>query len=474
MLSLVGGVCEGVQSYRLAAMQFETFRAYEGIVVSTVIGNRAVVLGASVAGLLAARLLSGSYREVTLVDRDVLSGADGPRRSAPQGRHIHGLLARGQQVLEELFPGLTQELGELGVPVCDFGTGLSWYFSGRLMKKTETGLICVSAARPLLEERVRRRVGALSNVTMLERTDIVGVTAAPDNSRITGVRIHPAGGREQVLAADLVVDASGRGSRSPRWLAELGYPRVPEDLVEIDLTYTTADFKAPLPFDPIGDGAGLVCVATPARPRGATLARLHDRYSLSLYGLLGDRAPTDREGFLAYAETMPVPEIHQAVEHAEMITDPVAMHFPANVRHRYEKMARLPEGLLVMGDAACVFNPIYAQGMTVAAIEATVLRKHLDLGRPPRPRDFFRDLSAVIDAPWDMAVGGDLGYPGVQGRRTMKVRMGNFYLPRLQAAAVGDGVLSNAFLRAAGLVDPPTALMRPAVVSRVLRSKRTP
>jgi hypothetical protein len=127
-----------------------------------------------------------------------------------------------------------------------------------------------------------------------------------------------------------------------------------------------------------------------------------------------------------------------------------------------------------MGDAACIFNPIYAQGMTVAAIEALVLRKHLGLGQPPQPRAFFKDLSAVIDAPWDMAAGGDLGFPGVQGKRTLKVRMGNSYIPMLQSAAARDARLSDAFLRAAGLVDPPQALMRPGVISRVLRQARPP
>ncbi|MQS10724.1 FAD-binding monooxygenase [Streptomyces kaniharaensis] len=434
------------------------------------VGDRAVVLGASVAGLLAARLLADAYRSVTLVDRDALTPSAGPRRTVPQGRHIHGLLARGQQVLEDLFPGLTKELAELGVPVRDFGTGLNWYFNGRMIRKAETGLTCVSAERPLLEARVRERVLALHNVTLVDRCDIIGLDAAPDRRRITGVRVQPSDGTtEQLLDADLVVDATGRGSRTPRWLHELGYPQVPEERVKIDLTYTTAEFAAPLPVDPIGDGIGLVCVAGPGRPRGATLVRLRDRYALSLYGLLGERPPTDPAGFLAYAKALPVPEIHAAVEHARMLTEPVSMHFPANVRHRYERMDRLPDGLLVMGDAACVFNPIYAQGMTVAATEAVVLRTHLERGLPPRPQDFFRDLAAAIDAPWDMAVGGDLGFPGVQGRRTLKVRMGNLYLPRLQAAAAHDGHLSTAFLRAAGLVDPPQALMRPVVVYRVLR-----
>ncbi|WP_025616721.1 FAD-dependent monooxygenase [Salinispora cortesiana] len=438
------------------------------------IGDRAVVLGAGMAGLLAARLLADSYRHVTLVDRDALPDTAQPRRAVPQGPHIHGLLGRGQQVLEELFPGFTRGMASLGVPVGDFGTSLSWYFSGQMIEPSETGLICVSATRPFLENWVRERVRALPGVTLLDRADIVGLTVSGD--RVTGVRVqaHGAGGAERLLAADLVVDASGKSSRTPRWLRELRYPEVPEERVKIDLTYTTADFRGPLSIHLTGDRIGLVCVASPRSPRGATLVRTQDRYSLSLYGLLGDRPPTDPDGFLAFARSLPVPEIHAAVAGAQLLDPPVSMRFPANVRRRYERVDRLPEGLLVLGDAACTFNPIYAQGMTVAAIEALVLRDHLRRGHPPRPRAFFRDLAAVVDAPWDMAAGGDLGFPGVRGRRSVAVRMGNFYIPRLQAAAARDARLSAAFLRTAGLVDPPTALMRPNVVSRVLFARRRP
>jgi 2-polyprenyl-6-methoxyphenol hydroxylase-like FAD-dependent oxidoreductase len=147
---------------------------------------------------------------------------------------------------------------------------------------------------------------------------------------------------------------------------------------------------------------------------------------------------------------------------------PVSFHFPASIRRRYERQSHHPEGLLVMGDAACVFNPVYGQGMTVAAIESLVLRRHLAQG-PPRAHAFFRDLAKVIDAPWDMSAGADLGFPGVRGRRSLKTWLGNLYIPRLQAAATSDGALSAAFLRTAGLVDPPQALMRPRVISRVLR-----
>lgn len=434
------------------------------------LGDRALVLGGSIAGLLAARMLADAYRGVTVVDRDTLTGANEPRRAVPQGHHIHALLARGQQILDEMFPKFTDELVANGVPIGDFGTSLSWYFDGRMIKKAETGLICVAAGRPLLEAHIRARVQALPNVTFLEQTDIVGLVASPDHGRVLGARVQRQDDSEsEVIEADLVMDTTGRGSRAPRWLAELGYPEVNEERVKMDLTYTTADYYGPLPVDPIGDDIALLPVATPKYPRGAIFARLPDRYAVSLTGILGDRPPADPEGFLAYVKSLPIPEVYEAVKDARLMGEPMTFRFPASVRRHYERMSRLPDGFLVMGDAACIFNPVYGQGMTVASMQARVLGQHLDKGVPPVPRQFQRDLARVIDAPWDMAAGADLGFPGVEGRRTLKVYMGNAYIPRLQAAAAHDGRLTVAFLRAAGLVDPPQALMRPQIISRVLR-----
>ncbi|MEV4555562.1 FAD-dependent oxidoreductase [Kitasatospora sp. NPDC049285] len=437
------------------------------------VGDHAVVLGGSIGGSLAARMLADAYRKVTVVDRDELFGPTGPRRAIPQGHHIHALLARGKQILDEVFPGFTEELVSLGVPVGDFGTSLSWYFNGSMMKKTETGLVCVAAGRPLLEERIRLRVNAFDNVTYLQHTDVLGLTATPDGGRITGVRIQARaeGSEEQRLEADLVVDCTGRGTRTPRWLTELGYPQVQEERVKMDLTYTTMWFKGPLSFDPIGDDIALIPVATPAMRRGAIFARMPDSYAISLTGILGDKPPTDYAGFMAYVESLPVPEIAKAVKDVEPIGEAMTFHFPASIRRRYERQARHPERLLVMGDAASVFNPVYGQGMTVASIESLVLRRHLEQG-VPQPAAFFRDLAKVVDGPWDMAAGADLGFDGVEGKRDLKWWLGNQYIPRLQAAAVKDEQLSEAFLRAAGLVDPPTALMRPRVMARVLRPAR--
>jgi 2-polyprenyl-6-methoxyphenol hydroxylase-like FAD-dependent oxidoreductase len=435
-------------------------------------GEHAVVLGGSVAGMLATRMLAQAYRQVTVIDRDQLTDEPEPRRAVPQGHHIHALLARGQQILADLFPGFTDELAGMGVPIGDFGTSLSWYFNGRMIEKTETGLVCVASGRALLEGWIRGRVRDLPNVVIRDRTDIVGLAADSGGRRIIGARVQSrsASQGEELIEADLVLDATGRGTRTPKWLAELGYPAVPEERVAMDLTYTTCDFAGPLDFDPIGEDIALVPVATPAMPRGAILARMPDRYALSLNGILGDRPPTDYEGFLAYARSLPVPEIYKAVRDAEPLGRPVSFRFPASVRRHYERLPAFPEGLLVLGDAACVFNPVYAQGMTVAAIEATVLGRHLEQG-PPRPQAYLRDIARVIDAPWDMSAGADLGFPDVTGRRSVKTWLGNAYIPRLQAAAANDARLSEAFLRTAGLVDPPQALMRPGIIARVLTSR---
>jgi 2-polyprenyl-6-methoxyphenol hydroxylase-like FAD-dependent oxidoreductase len=429
--------------------------------------NRAVVLGGGMAGLLAARVLADAYAQVLVVDKDRLIGVTGPRRGVPHGRHAHALLARGQQILEELFPGLTDELAAAGVPAGDLACDLRWYFNGRRLQPGHTGLLSVSATRPMLESYVRNRVDALANVDFAEGCDILSPVTATDG-RIAGIRVrHAQGNLEQTLDADLVVDATGRGSRVPAWLAELGYERPEEDRVKIGLAYTTRHFR--LRSDPYGTDLSINPVASPANPRGAFFPKLPgNRSMLSLTGMLGDDPPTDYDGFLAFAKSLPVPDIYDAIRDAEPLDEAVTFRFPSSVRRRYEKLARFPAGLLVMGDAACSFNPVYGQGMTVAAIEAITLRQHI-VHDDPRPQQFFRDISRVIDAPWDISASGDLSFPAVEGIRTLKVRMGNAYIARLHAAAAHDGALTASFMRAAGLVDPPQALMRPSVILRVLR-----
>ncbi|MFC4146099.1 FAD-dependent oxidoreductase [Micromonospora mangrovi] len=431
--------------------------------------DRVVVLGGSMAGLLAARVLADAYAEVVVVDRDKIVGVTTARRGVPQGRHVHGLLARGQQVLEELFPGFTDDAIAAGVPTGDLGE-LRWFFNGQRLRKGTTGLICVSTDRPVLEGMVRARVAALPNVRFVESTDVVGLVATPDAARITGVRVseHAGDGTEEVIEAGLVVDATGRGSRTPVWLEELGYQRPETEKVPIDLTYTTRHFR--LRDESILDGdLSINPVSTPAQPRGAFFSRVgHGRCIVSLTGVLGDAAAPDDESFMEWTRTLPVSDVYDVIHDAEPLDDPVSFKYPASVRRRYDLLERFPERLLVVGDAMCSFNPVYGQGMTVAALEALALRTHLESG-VPEPLVFFKDISAVIDVPWQISAGADLDFAEVPGPRPPELQMMNSYMSLLQSAATRDGEVTRTFMRVAGLVDPPTALMSPDMIYRVLK-----
>jgi 2-polyprenyl-6-methoxyphenol hydroxylase-like FAD-dependent oxidoreductase len=434
-------------------------------------GERAVVLGASMAGLLAARVLADSYGQVTVIDRDELPETSVHRRGVPHGRHIHGLLARGQQALEELFPGLTAELVAHGVPTGDLLADARLYLSGHRLRRAPTGLMVLSASRPVLEGHVRARVRALSNVQVVDRCDVVGLATTPDGRRVTGARVlrRADGSAEELLGADLVVDATGRGSRAPVWLEALGYPRPETEQVRIGLGYATRTYRQRR--GALDGGLAILQAATPQHPRTGALQALEGgRWLVTLGGILGDHPPTDPDGFLAFARSLQFPDIYETVRDAEPLDGPVGFRFPASVRRRYERLDRFPDGFLVMGDAVCSFNPVYGQGMSVAALEALTLRRHLERGVAPQPRRFFGDLARVVDVPWDMAAGGDLAFPGVQGRRTRKLRLVNAYLARLHAAAAHDAHLAAAFIRVAGLVAPPQTLLGPGIVLRVLRN----
>ncbi|WP_404384578.1 hypothetical protein LL946_02825 [Knoellia locipacati] len=445
----------------------------------SLVGDRAVVLGASIAGLVATRALADLFAEVVVVERDELGVTGSPRRGVPQGRHIHGLMARGQEVLEEFFPGLTDDLVEEGVPLIDQAGQVRLYLSGCRLKPSPSDIRVLSASRPGLEAYVRRRVQALPDVAWRDGRDIVGLVTTPEGDRVTGARVirRADGSSEELLEADLVVDATGRGSRTPIWLEALGRGSPAEETIPIGVGYASAIFR--LAPGALGRDLAVIQAPTPARPRGGGLTTLEGgRCIVTLMGVLGDHPPADLPGFMDFARSLEHPDIFDALQGAEPTDLPVSLRFPASVRRRYERMRSLPDGLLVTGDALCSFNPIYGQGMTVAALEAQAMHRSLIALAPARPglrKEVLRtsgvmdEIARVVDVPWDMAAGGDLAYPGVTGSRTVKIRVGNAYLPRLHAAAQSDARLTVAFLRVAGLLDPPQALFRPDLVMRVLR-----
>jgi 2-polyprenyl-6-methoxyphenol hydroxylase-like FAD-dependent oxidoreductase len=427
--------------------------------------DHAVVVGASMGGLLAARVLSETYTAVTVVERDHLPEEAAQRRGVPQGRHAHGLLARGREALEELFPGLTAELVGLGVPSVDLQAGFRWINGGRLLCQAPSGLQGLGVSRPLLESRIRARVRALPNVAIVDRCDAAGLVAAGE--RVTGLRIlrRAADSSEEVLDADLVVDATGRGSRGPQWLEAQGYPAPEVEQVHVGLAYASRSYRR----DPAGP-QGVVIAATVGDPRaGAMIEQEDDRWIVTVGGMLGDTPPVDPGGYTDFAATLPSPAIHDVIRDAEPLSEPRLFRYPASTRRRYERMPRFPRGYLVFGDAISSFNPVYGQGMTVAAVEALRLRSCLSDGTADLAPRFLRQAARVIDIPWEISVGADLRFPGVPGPRTRTVRAVNAYLERLHVAAEHDPAVGRAFLRVVNLVDRPETLMAPRVALRVLR-----
>lgn len=433
------------------------------------IGRHALVLGASIGGLLAARVLADYYSTVTLVERDHLPPAGEPRKGVPQGRHAHGLHARGSAVLEQLFPGFTKEIAARGGMVLDISRDFRWYANGGFHQPMTSGLEGLLVSRPLLEAGLLARVRALPNVQMLEGYDILGLVASEDRHRITGVRVaRRADDTEQTLAADMVVDATGRGSRSPAWLAELGYAQPAEEQVRMDLGYASREYRRRP--DQLPGLRGFAIAGSPPDGRnGVVLAQEGERWSVTLGGYNGDFAPLDSEGFLEFAKGLPTPAMYQLLKDAEPLTDPVPYRFRANQRRRYDRLERFPEGYLVFGDAICSFNPVYAQGMTVAANEALVLQSCLATGEARLAQRFFKEINPVLDGPWQVAVGNDLQLPHVEGKRTGMDRFMNWYIGKLHIAAHSDPEVSVAFLRVVNMIAPPTDILNPRMLMKIVR-----
>jgi 2-polyprenyl-6-methoxyphenol hydroxylase-like FAD-dependent oxidoreductase len=434
--------------------------------------EHAIVLGASMGGLLAARALAPHFARVTIIERDELPTEPVNRKGVPQGRHSHALLAKGGEVLESLFPGLSQQLIDLGAPSGD--PGLVWRLiaGGQRCAPDVTGLQGLAVSRPLLEYHVRRRVLALPQVNLIARHIARGLIVG-SGDRVTGVRIaaveEPATERE--ILADLVVDASGRASKTPEWLGDLGFPAPEAESVQINVSYVTRHFRR-RPGDHGGDLATVISAVPPNRRAGAALAQEGDRWTVTLIGYLGERAPLDLPGFIEFARGLPTLDIYDLVSRAEPIGEPCTAAYPASTRRRYERLRRFPERFVVFGDAICGFNPIFGQGMTVAAIEATLLDETVAEGLDQIGPRFFARTTRPLDAPWSIVVGNDLRFPDARGERTLTLRLINAYLTRFLKAAAHDAVLSRAFFDVCNLTSAPEHLLSPSLLARVFFRRR--
>jgi 2-polyprenyl-6-methoxyphenol hydroxylase-like FAD-dependent oxidoreductase len=417
--------------------------------------------GAGIGGLIAARNLAEHYDRVTILERDVLPGQALPRKGIPHGRHAHGLLARGREALEDMFPGLTDELLEAGAVPIDTLADSRWFSHGVYFANASSSLRSILLSRPLLETHVRCRLLAHRGVFIRQSAAVQKLSAAAD--RVTGVHLTTG----ETIRANLVVDAAGRYSRSADWLGALGYERPGIDSIGVRISYATRLLRR-RPHHLAGKALALVSAEAPRWRFGVAAAMEDGRWIVTQGGYFDDHPSQGENGFLEFARSLAAPDIANVLAEAEPLTQTTNFAFLASRRWRYERLKRFPTGYLVFGDALCSFNPIYGQGMTTAALEGLALSRCLQEGPNSLAERFFAKAATIIDIPWQIAAGSDLCHPQLTHLQSSIGRFMNWYIAKLHRAAAVDPKVGLAFLRVTNLIGPPIQLFAPATLSRVV------
>ncbi|MCA6109959.1 NAD(P)/FAD-dependent oxidoreductase [Bradyrhizobium cenepequi] len=434
------------------------------------IGKQAVVIGAGMAGLAAAGALADHFERVIVLERDRLPDQAVPRPGTPQARHLHVLLPGGQRALTDLFPHFERDLINAGSALLRVPRELRVEIPGLgPLPSRDFGWFFYCASRPLIERLTRRQVERLTNVTMRGGCRVLEITATSDGAMVTGVSYETADGWQETLAADLVVDASGRGAPTLALLRSFDQPVPDEIIIGVDLHYTTTSFVIPL--DAPTDWRGIASHPhAPERSRGGYMLPIEgNRWVLTLTGQLGERPPAEPDGFMDYARRLETQTIYNAIKHAERLGGFERYGYPASVWRRFDRLSAFPRGLLPIGDSICRFNPIYGQGMSVAAQEARLLKQLLK-GRATKPDPlaglalaFFSESLPLVEAPWNMSAVPDLVYPETRGERPPDFESRLQYNGALIRAAMRDPAVHRLMAEVQQLLKPPSALQDPAV-----------
>lgn len=440
--------------------------------------GRAVVVGGGYAGLVTARVLADHFAEVLVLERDPVGPDTGVHPHVPQGYHAHALLARGGDVLERLFPGLRSELRELGAPVFDYGERISFLLPTGYAPRDRVGVPIQTCTRDELERRLRQRVSALARVRLLPGTRCETVTGSGPG-RLDRVR-HRGPGAEgpTEVTADLVVDASGRSTSVDRWLGDAGLPVSGKAVVKARITYTSASYARP-PRDHQDFDIAYQMTFAPDVPRGGVvLAVERHRWMSSLFGFEGHVPPADDDGYLDFARSLGNPRLAEQIKNGTREGEIHRYTNPGNEWRLHHKNPRWPERLLAVGDAVCLFNPVYGQGLTVAALEAELLARLLRERRAGTrdldglSRAYQRAAAALIKVPWTLATSSDLMWaPG--GGQPRSARFAHWYNRQVLAVAAHDPDVWARFVRVLNMMAPPSLLLRPSVIAKVARRSLT-
>lgn len=438
---------------------------------STVIGKQALVIGAGMAGLTAAGALADRFDHVVVVERDTLPSQPTHRVGTPQARHVHGLLLSGQRALSELFPGFEQDLARAGAVPLRAGLDVRVERPGYdPFPQRDLGWCGYAVSRPTIERIVRRQVESQANITLRQRCRVKEILASPDGAVVTGVRYENDSGASETMAADLVVDASGRGAPTLALLRSIGRPLPEETTIGIDLSYATCIFA--IPDEAPSDWKGVMSFGEASRDsHGGIMLPLEGNRWMATLARFGDVLPGDTEGFLGVARSLRTPTIYNAIRHAKPL-DGVARHgFPESVRRHFERLDGFPRGLLPIGDAICRFNPVYGQGMSVAALEACLLKRLLDRPEGGDPiaglaPTFFAEMQALLETPWAVAM-LDFVFPETRGERPADFATTLKFGTALTRLAAEDPAVHRLTVEVQHLLKPRSVYRDPNLMQRV-------
>ena len=433
---------------------------------------RAIVIGGSMAGLLAARVLLDHFTEVVLIERDDVLISQTARSGVPQSHHAHVLLTQGQRLLEQLFPGLAAELTTAGAPTVEWTA--DWLMLGvrKWLPRCQSGLSGRTCSRTLLEGMIRQRLLAYPNLTLLPNCQVEGLLS--EVTRVTGVKLRQRDAVESVvdsLNAALVVDASGRNSALPQWLAQLGYSSPSETTINAFLGYASRWYQRPENLEVDWQGITISAVEG-VNSRGAVLYPIeHNQWIVTLGGVGRDYPPTDEAGFLEFARSLRVPILYDLLKEAQPLSPIYSYRRTENCWRHYERLQRFPDGIVAIGDAVCVFNPVYGQGMTTAALGAMTLDRVLNQSKSSSGFGlrFHKQLAQILHTPWLMATGEDSRWSTTEGAKpNWRDRVVQKYVDRVSMLMQDNPTLLTAFAEVVHMVKPPTALFMPNILLQVL------
>ena len=435
------------------------------------IGRQAVVTGAGMGGLTAARVLADHFERVLVLERDALPADALDRHGVPQGRHVHALLAGGQRALSELFPGFEQRLEGAGAVRLRVGLDIRVDRPGYdPFPQRDLGFDAYAMSRPLVELTVRRCVQEKSSIELRTGCQVQGLVTSPDGAAVTGVRYTSPNGTAETVDADLVMDASGRGTPTLEALEAMGRAVPTETTIGVDLGYASAVFE--IPDDAPKDWKGAFCLPGAGRAsRGSLMLPLEGhRWIATVGGRHGDQPPGDELAFMEYAKALRTQTIYNAIKQAKRLGEIARFRFNESVQRHYQRLEHFPRGVLPIGDAICRFNPIYGQGMSVAAQEAVALRQLLARRVPlaELAREYFTEVARIVDTPWAQAAIPDFVHPETRGERPADFEQTLKFGMALGKLAASDPAVHRLTSEVQHLLKPRSVYRDPELVQKVM------